>query len=170
MSTGRNDLTIPHKCDAVYICSAAGADLDKIESFTSELTVIVDKMKEDLTKETRLFEGTQTPKYETLLQNELSHLKEVEQQWKTGSKNGSWTQDLTDISEPVSSTSSCSAEHSNPNLVTPSFGNMCLQLPTDCSMESSGNCGSETDAMNECSECTVPMTSELMHGMPSELR
>ena len=41
------DLTIPHQCDAAYIYYPVGADLEQIESFTTELTDIVDKMKEE---------------------------------------------------------------------------------------------------------------------------
>ena len=62
-------LTTPYTCDAAYIYYPVGASLEEIEPFTKELTTMVDKMKEELVKETRILEGTEIPKYK---ENELS--------------------------------------------------------------------------------------------------
>ena len=65
----RDDLETPTKLTAGYVLSDFGTDLDKIEPFTTELTDIVDKMKEELASETRILEGTEVPEYK---ENELS--------------------------------------------------------------------------------------------------
>ena len=62
-------LTSPYTCDAAYIYHPMGASLEEIEPFTKELTTMVDKMKEDLVKETRILDGTEAPTYK---ENELS--------------------------------------------------------------------------------------------------
>jgi hypothetical protein len=161
------DLTIPHQCDAAYIYYPAGADLEQIESFTTELTDIVDKMKEELVKETRILEGTEVPVYQ---ENELSISKPVEEQWKNDLPSGSLITGLTLISTPDSSSSSCIAEDSSPNFRTPPLRRQSTTSPISSCSETSDDCGIVTDAMNESSECTVPMISELMLGMPNEAK
>lgn len=166
----RMNLETPHNCNAAYIVSNFGTELDAIEPFTTELTEIVDKMKEDLANETRILEGTEVPVYVPPRQNELSFSEHKEDQWKSVLPSGFSTIDRTDISEPDSSTSFSSARPSSPSLVTPTFANMCTKLPNDCCKETLDSDGKEIDAMNECSECTVPTTSEPMHGTQSELK
>jgi len=168
------DLTTPHNCDAAYIYYPVGAELEQIDSFTTELTDIVDKMKEELVKETRILEGTDAPVYK---ENELSQPNLTEEQWKKDSQNGCLTTDLIPISTPVLNNLSSIARdldlkyveqdkqwdilHSK-GMSTSSSTNSCSGKLDDC--------GIEIDAMNESSECTVPMTSELMLGMPNEAR
>lgn len=66
-------MTSPYTCDAAYIYHPMGASLEEIEPFTTELTTMVDKMKEELIKETRILDGTEAPVYK---ENELSETKE----------------------------------------------------------------------------------------------
>ena len=161
------DLTIPHQCDAAYIYYPAGADLEQIDSFTTELTDIVDKMKEELVKETRILEGTETPIYQ---ENELSNSNPVEEQWKSDSQNGSLITGLTPISILDSSNSSCIAELFNQSCPIVRLRRQSTNSPKSSCSGNSAASGNEIDAMNECSECTVPMTSELTLGTPNEAR
>lgn len=164
----RDDLTTPHDCQAAYVVSDFGTDLAAIEPFTSELGVIVDRMKEELANERRILEGTEVPEYTPLTQNELSETESKEDQWRTLWLHGSSTTARSLISTPVSSTSSSSARPNTPVSDTlDSDVRSCPMLTGSC-LEMSGACGCVTDATNECSECTVPTTSEPMRGTPSE--
>ena len=160
----RDNLEIPHDCRAAYTISDFGADLDAIEPFTSELTGIVDKMKEDLANETRILEGTEVPEY----QNELSEGKLSEEEWRNFLLNGSSRTVRILTSIPGSSSSSCSVRHNSPVLDTADCDGKFCERSTPCSWATSDGCGCVIDATNESSECTVPMISEPMPGMPSE--
>jgi hypothetical protein len=158
--------TTPHACDAAYVCPAAGADLDAIESFTAELTDIVDRMQEELVHETRILEGMEVPQYE----NGLSDMQSKDDQWTTDLQNGFLKIVRTRVSELDSSNSPSSARPSSPVSLTHVYGEKSLLPQTGCCREKLGACGCETDATNECSECTVPMISELTPGTLSELK
>jgi hypothetical protein len=159
------DLQVPHKCDAAYIYHPVGAELDQIEPFTTELTEVVDTMKEQLLNEKRLLEGTDVPQYN---ENELSNFNPLEQQWKSDSPNGCSTTDPTLTSTQDSNILSGFAELFNRNCPMPPLRRQSTNSLTSSCSEMSVDCGTEIDAMNECSECTVPMTSELMLGTPNE--
>ena len=161
------DLTIPHQCDAAYIYYPVGAELGQIESFTTELTDIVDKMKEELVKETRILEGTEVPIYK---ENELSNSKPVEEQWKSGLPSGSLITDLTLTSTTESNNSACIAELFNRDCPIVRSDAKSTPSSTDSCSGKSDDCGIVIDATNECSECMVPMTSELMLGTLNEAR
>ncbi len=163
----RDDLLTPSKLTAAYAISNFGTDLDAIEPFTAELSGIVDKMKEELANETRILEGTDVPEYQP--QNELSEEKLSEEEWRSILHNGSSRTVRLLTSTPVSSTLSSSARPNSPMLDIVDFDANSYKSSTPSWRVISGDCGCEIDAMNECSECTVPMTSELMLGMPNEL-
>lgn len=167
MDETRNDLTTPHNCHAGYILSNFGTELDAIEPFTTELTAIVDKMKEELVNEKRILEGTDVPEYN---QNELSDGETKVDQWRSVLPNGSWTTDLTRTSTPESNTLFSSVRHNSPVWGIPGCDAMCSHSLTTSWGPTWVDCGPEIDAMNECSECTVPMTNELMLGMLSEAK
>jgi len=159
------DLMTPHTCNAAYIYHPAGAALDEIEPFTSELTEVVDKMKEELLNEMRLLEGTDVPEYN---ENELSQPKPTEEQWKSDSQNGCLITDPTLNSIIESNSLSSFVEVLNPEQDM-------VYLSEKYEVESTNSCsgklddsGIEIDATNEFSECTVPMISEQMLGMPNE--
>ena len=165
----RDDLETPHDCRAAYTISNVGTDLDAIEPFTTELTGIVDKMKEEMANETRILEGTEVPEYKADEQNGLSEGESKEDQsWRTVLLNGSWTIVRTHTSIYESSNSSCFARHNSPVSPTLSYGPTCSHSLTSSWGPTWADCGQETVAMNECSECTVPMISELTLGTPSE--
>lgn len=166
----RDDLLTPSKLTAAYICSNAGTDLDAIEPFTAELTEIVDKMKEELANEVRILEGTEVPEYKQLPQNELSDAESKECQWTNDLQNGFSTTVLTPTLIPGLSSSSCSVRHNSPVLDTLGSARCSCPLQTPSWQGISGDCGCVTDATNECSECTVPMISELTPGTPSEVK
>ena len=161
----RNDLMTPSKLTAAYICPNTGADLMDIEPFTEELTGIVDKMKEELANEVRILEGTDVPEYK---QNELSDVQSKECQWTNDLQNGFSTIVLIPGLTPGLNTSSCSARHNSPVLDTLGFASCSCPLQTPSWQATSEGCGCATDAMNESSECTVPMISELTPGTPNE--
>lgn len=160
--------TIPSKLDAGYVLSDFGTDLDAIEPFTSEMTSIVDKMKEELANEKRILEGTDVPEYVPFIQNELSQSESKEDQWRTPLPHGSLTIGRIHTSTPESNISSSSVSPKNLDSDTPSFAEPCCPLQIGSCSETSGDCGCVTAATNECSECTVPMTSEPTPGMPNE--
>ena len=161
------DLTVPHQCDAAYIYYPAGAELEQIDSFTIELTEIVDKMKEDMINETRILEGTEIPVYQ---ENELSNSNPVEEQWKSVLPNGSLTIDPIPDSIHESNISSSFVEPSDPNYRIVRLEKQYTLSPRSSCSGNSAASGNETDAMNEYSECTVPMTSELMLGTLNEVK
>ena len=159
----RDDLMTPSKLNAAYTMSDMGTDLDAIEPFTSELTGIVDKMKEELANETRILEGTDVPEY----QNELSGGETKECQWTTDLQNGFSTTVLIPTSTPGSSSSSSSVRHNSPVSDTAVCDGKFCERSTPCSWVMSDGCGCATAAMNESSVCTVPTTSEPTPGTPS---
>jgi hypothetical protein len=165
----RDDILTPHKCDAAYILSDFGTDLDAIEPFTVELTEIVDKMKEELVNETKILEGTVDPVY-TIDQNELSGSESKEDQWKTDSPSGSWKIDRILISPEDSNISSVIAEHLNQHIPTLGLNEKCIRLRTNSCVEKSDVCGCATETTSESCECTVPMTSEQTPGTPNEVK
>lgn len=103
-------------------------------------------------------------------ENELSNSKPTEEQWKNDSQNGSLITDLTPTSTHDSSSSSSTAEDSNPSFPTVSLRRQSTRSLTASCSGKSDDCGIETDAMNESSECTVPMISAAMLGTLSEVR
>jgi hypothetical protein len=164
---------------AVYL-SSVGAELEQIETHTRDFQRAIEEMNQKLPTETRILEGTFLQAYtevRSALENELSQPKLTEEQWKNALQSGSLITDPTPISTPVlSSLSSIAREldlkyaeqdrrwailHSNDTSTNSS---------TDSCSGKLDDCGIETDAMNESSECTVPMTSELTLGMPNEAR
>lgn len=163
----RDDLMTPSKLTAAYICSNAGTDLDAIEPFTTELTGIVDKMKEEMANEMPMLEGVDVPEYK---QNELSDAETKEGQWTNDLQNGFSTIVLIPGLTPGLNTSSCSARHNSPVLGTLGSASCSCPLQTPSWQATSGDCGCVTVATSECSECTVPMISELTPGTPSEAK
>ena len=162
--------------NGVYLPSAYGVDIEAEQMFQDELHGIVDDMKTKLVNETKILEGTLNPEYGKgdwilpQLENELSTSNHLEEQWKNDSQNGSLTTDPIHLSTRDSNTSFSIAEHSIPisptiflrKPSTPSHSNSCSERLDDC--------GPETDAMNECSECTVPTISAQMLGTPNEVK
>jgi hypothetical protein len=167
LKTEREDLTTPSTLTAGYILSDFGTDLEAIEPFTSELTSIVDTMKEELANESRILEGTDVPEY---TQNELSEGKISEEEWRTFLRNGSSRTVRLLTSTPVLNSSSSSARPNSPGLDTlDCVGTFCERSTPSCWVTSDG-CGCATAAMNESSECTVPTISEPTPGTPSEAK
>lgn len=170
----------PSKDDVagVYLPSAYGADIEAERVFQQELHGIVDEMKVKLVDEKKILEGTLNPEYgkgdwtmphiET--ENELSNSNPVEEQWKSDSQNGSLIIGRTPTSTQDLNSSSSTAEPSNLNSpIVPLRRLSTSSLINSCSGNSADS-GSETDAMNESSECTVPMISAPMLGTPNEAR
>jgi hypothetical protein len=167
------------KVNAIYLPSTHGADIEAEQVFQQELHGIVDDMKVKLVDEKKILAGTLNPEYgqgEWKLpciepkENELSTSSAVEEQWKSDSPNGCWITDPTPKSIRDSSTLSSIAENSNPSFLTAFLRRRStLSVISSCSGKSAAS-GTETDAMNEFSECTVPMISEAMLGMPNEAR
>lgn len=163
----------------VYLPSAYGADIEAEHVFQQELHGIVDEMKVKLVDETKILEGTLNPEYgkdqwtiPTIerRENELSTFNSLQEQWKSDSPNGSLITDLTPRSTHDSSTLSCIAENSSPSFPTIFLRRRSTNSPNSVCSGNSAASGTETDAMNEFSECTVPMTSELTLGMLNEAR
>ena len=103
-------------------------------------------------------------------ENELSNSNPVEEQWKSDSLNGCSTIDPTLTSIQDSSNSSCIAELFNRSCPIVRLRRLSSNSPKSSCSGNSAASGTETDVMNESSECTVPMTSELTPGTPNEAR
>jgi hypothetical protein len=161
------DLLTPSTLTAAYLCPNAGTELSAIEPFTTELTDIVDLMKEQIATEARLLDGVEGPEYAPLSQNELSQPETKRGQWTNDLQTGFSTIVRIPISRPGLSTSSSTARPNSP--ASP------LELSDEPSSHAStGSCsgkvddsGCGIDATNECSVCTVPMISGLTPGTPS---
>jgi len=159
-----DDFTTPHNCDAAYIASNMGVDIEEEHAFQEELHGIVDKMQQDLVHETKILEGTLEPVYK----NELSDEERKEEQWKTDSPSGCWTIAHTHIYNGDSNTLSCTAGLLNPEQVIRSSG---ANFPAQLSalwQEISGASGPGIEPSNESSDCTEQTINVPMLGTPSE--
>ncbi len=165
----------------VYLPSAYGADIEAEQAFQQELHEIVDEMKVNLVDEKKILEGTLNPEYgknEWTLpcilpcedQNERLHTNPSEEQWRSNSPNGFLRTDPTLASICESNTSSSFAELFNRGCPILHSDERSVLSSTDSCSGRLDDCGTEIDATNEFSECTVPMTSELMLGTPNEER
>lgn len=166
----------------VYLPSAYGADIEAEQVFQQELHGIVDDMKVKLVDEKKILEGTLVVEYGKgdwimpqigfweRMKNELSNSNPVEEQWKNDSQNGSLITDPTLTSTQDLSSSSFIVEPSNLNSpIVPLRRLSTNSLTNSCSGNSAAS-GSETDAMSESSECTVPTISVQMLGTLNEAR
>lgn len=161
----------------IYLPSAYGADIEAEHVFQQELHGIVDDMKVKLVDEKKILEGTLNPEYgkgdwglPAIGKNELSNFNPLQEQWRSDSRNGSLTIDPTPISIIDSSSSFSTAEPSTPNCPTVPLRRLSTSSLINSCSGNSADCGNETDAMNECCECTVPMINEQMLGTPNEVR
>ena len=166
----------PTRIDALTT-SDFGADIEAEQVFQQELHGIVDDMKVKLVDEKKILEGTLKVEYGKgdwtmphIHENELSQSKPIEQQWKRDSQNGCLTTDPTPISTIESNNSACFADLFNQDYpITQSDGRSILSSTDSCSERLDAS-GTETDVMNECSVCMVPMINEQMDGMPNEVK
>ena len=158
-----------------------GADIEAEQAFQQELHGIVEDMKVKLVDEKKILEGTLNPEYgkgdwempfieKTIAENELSNSKPTEEQWKNDLPNGYSTTDRTPILTTESNNSACIAELFNRSCPIARSDVKSNRSSTDSCSGKLDDCGTETDAMNESSECTVPMISEQMPGTPSEAK
>ena len=157
---------------AIYL-SSVGADLDQIEPHTRDVQRAVEEMNQKLPNETRILEGTSVQSYaevRSALENELSQPKLTEEQWKSVLQNGSLITDPTLISTHDSSSSFSTADLFNQSCPIVRLRRQSISSPKSSCSGNSAVSGIEIDAMNECSECTVPMISELTLGMPNEVK
>jgi hypothetical protein len=176
------DMKIPSKqSNVAYMDGSFGVDIQAEQAFQEELHGIVDDMKVKLVDEKKILEGTLNPEYgkgewempyieKTISENELSQSNPTEEQWKNDSQNGSLITVRIPTSTQESNNSACIAELFNRDCPMVRFDDKSTPSSTDSCSGKLDDCGTETDAMNECSECTVPMISELTLGMPNEVR
>jgi hypothetical protein len=169
LKSSREDITTPHTCDAGYVYSDMGVDIEEEQKFQDELHGIVDKMKEDLVHERKILEGTLEPEYNPAeLQNELSSSTLEGKQWMTELLNGSSRTNPTPISSDESSTSFSTASNLNPGSDTlDSEGKSSEFLNPTCPVIWV-DCGSVIEPSNEPSDSTVQTISVPMLGTPSE--
>jgi hypothetical protein len=166
-TTTRDSLTVPHNCQAGYVISNMGTDLDAIEPFTVELTGIVDTMQEELAKEVRLLEGVDVPEYAPL-ENEHLDSETKECQWSNASANGCWTTDRTHACTPELSTSVSIAEPSSLIFPTEQSSGLSSLRSMNCSEGKLERCGCGTDATNESCACMEQTINVPMAGTLSE--
>ena len=163
----RDSLTVPHNCQAGYVISNMGTDLDAIEPFTSELTGIVDTMQEELAKEVRILEGVDAPEY-TPLENEHLEGETKEYQWSNASASGCWTTDPTHGCTPELSSSVSIAEACSPIFPTEQSREPRWLQSMSCSEGKLESCGCGTDVTNGHCACMEQTISVPMAGTLSE--
>jgi hypothetical protein len=167
------------KTEVAYIDFSFGADIEAEQVFQKELHEIVDDMKVKLVDEKKILEGTHVPEYgsfgwpmlhieRTISENELSHSNLTEEQWKSDSQNGFSTTDPIPISTHDSSSSSSTAEESNP-----SFPTIPLRRLSTSSLEGSWEeklvvSGNVIDAMSASFESMEQTINVPMAGMLNE--
>jgi hypothetical protein len=163
-----DDFTTPHKCDAGYVASNMGVDIEEEHKFQEELHEIVDKMKEDLVHEKKILEGTLEPEYNSneYVQNELSKDLPTEGQWMTDSLSGSSMTDRIHTSIDESSTLFSTARPLSQRLATHAYEGKCVELSNPSCPVMWADCGVETEHSNEQSDCmeqtiNVPMLGTL---------
>lgn len=184
----------------VYLPSAYGADIEAEQVFQQELHGIVDEMKVKLVDEKKILEGTLNPEYgkgdwvvpqiantpethnemydlfekdtcaRSARKNELSNSNPVEEQWKSDSQNGSSITGPIPTSTHDSSSSSFIVEPSSLTFPTVTLRRQSTNSLSDSCSGKLDDSGTETDAMNESSECTVPMISVQTLGTLNEAR
>lgn len=171
----------PTDLNIAYTDISFGADIEAEQAFQQELHGIVDDMKVKLVDEKKILEGTLNPEYgkgdwgmphieRTIAENELSNFNPTVPQWKSDSQNGSLITGPTHISTTESNNSACIAELFNRDCPIAQSDDKSTPSSTDSCSGKLDDCGTETDATNESSECTVPMISAAMLGTPSEVR
>lgn len=155
-----------------------GADIEAEHIFQEELHGIVDDMKVKLVDEKKILEGTLNPEYGKgewempliEVKNEPSEVNPTEEQWKNDLSSGCLTTDPIPISTTEPNSSVCFVELFNQNCPITQSDALSTLSSTDSCSGRLDDYGTEIDAMNESSECTVPMISELMPGMRNEER
>ncbi len=176
-----DDLKPRTQLDFAQYTSSFGVDIGEEIVCQKELHLIVNDMKVKLVDEKKILEGTVNPEYgknewtlphieRTIAENELSNFNPAEQQWKNDSQNGCSTTDPTHTSTSDSNSSSAFAGLFNQSCPIAPLRIRSTRSRTSSCSENLDASGNETDAMNESSECTVPMISAPMLGMPNEAR
>jgi hypothetical protein len=160
--------------------SAFGVDIEDEQRFQQELRIIVDEMKVNLADETKILEGTLNPQYgkeEWMMpdiprppENEHSERNCIDEQWKSDSQNGSLTTDPTLTSMSALNSLPSTAEPLSPPQPMEDSDVIYETRSTDSCSGNLADSGNETDATNECSECTVQMISVQMLGTPNEVK
>ncbi len=165
-----DDLMTPHNCNAAYIASDMGVDIEEEHNFQEELHGIVDKMQEDLVHETKILEGTLDPQYDPneFPQNELSKSNSEDKQWMTGLLNGFSITDLTPISSDESSISFSTASSLNQARVIHDSDEMSIEQSSPSCPVIWADCGTEIERLSEQSDCMVQTISVPVLGTPSE--
>ena len=153
--------------------SHLGVEIADIQPFTQELGETIELMKAKLVNETKLLEGMEVPEYgkgDWSIENGLSDTTQNTSQWKSASENGCSTTDPIHILITDSNILSSFARPLNRDSPTLYSNDTYSPSSTESCSAKSDDCGKETDATNECCECTVPTISARMDGMPSEAR
>lgn len=163
-SRDSDDFTTPHNCNAAYMVSNMGVDIEEEHAFQEELHGIVDKMQEDLVHEVKILEGTLEPVY----QNELSDAERKEEQWKTDLPSGFSIIAHTPISNDVSNTSFSSVSSLNrARVIQDSSETSTTQSSPSCG-KIWADCGLETEPSSELSDCMEQTINVPMLGTLSE--
>lgn len=158
------DLTTPHNCNAAYMVSNLGVDIEEEHAFQEELHGIVDKMQEDLVHETKILEGTLEPVY----QNELSDAERKEEQWKTDSPSGYSTIARTLTFNDESNTSFSTVSSLNRARVIHDSDEKSQEQSSPSCGRTWADCGLVTELLNESSDCMEQTINVPMLGIPSE--
>jgi len=153
--------------EALYSADG-GAELDQLDTYNEEFTGLIEDMFEKLPMEKKILEGAELPVYNA--KTDFPYTNVEHQQWKNVLPSGCLTTapthtSLTGLSNSVSTVEHCRQFGLTPvsdEKSTPSSGNSCSGKLDDF--------GNEIVAMNESSECTVPMISVLTDGTLSEVK
>jgi hypothetical protein len=153
--------------EAMYT-SDAGAELQELDTYNEEFTGLIEDMFEKLPMEKKILEGAELPVYNP--KTDFTDTKTEHQQWNSVLPSGCLTTGPTRTSLTGLSNSVSTVEHWNQISHTLRSEGKSIRLFGNSCSEKLDGCGSAIDATNESSECTVPMISEQMDGMPSEVK
>jgi hypothetical protein len=155
--------------EAVY-ASDVGADLDVLDDHNADFKGMIEDMFEKLPTEKKILEGVKVPEYIPIFQNGFSTDERNNEQWRNVLPSGSLTTGPIPSSVTESSNSACFADLFNRICPLVRSDEQSIQSSEDSCSERLDDSGSEIVAMNESSECTVPMISEQPDGTLSEVK
>lgn len=148
-----------------------------IKPFTEQLQLIVETMQKQMAEEVKILEGTEIPDYSVFrnqldeeTKNEPSEREALLKEWTNSLPDGFLKTDLTQDLTQESDILSTFAELFNQNCLSVSSNEKLTPLSMNLCKETLDVSGCETDVMNVCYDCTVPMISELTDGTLNEVK
>jgi hypothetical protein len=153
--------------EALY-SNDGGAELDQLDTYNAEFTGLIEDMFQKLPMEKKILQGAEVPVYNA--KTDFTDTETEQQQWRNVLPSGCLTTAPTHTSLTGLSNSVSTVEPSSPSYLTMRYGEQSIPSSGSSCSEKLDDYGNEIVAMNESSECTVPMINEQMDGMRNEVK